>query len=225
MWRRLQQFWLILCLLGDFPHHLDESVYRHLALAFCRLYHHCLVEEQREVDGRRMIPIVEQAFSHIHSGDSCRLVCQAVEYELMLAESCDRQFIYILQRLLDIVGIECGKRSYIFDILLAERKYVGVCLEDNAEIAVIRTDAECRVMLVVGQELLQSLSHSHRATSWSATSVRCRECLVQVDVHHVESHITRTTSAEHRVEVRSIVIHQCTTLMNELGNLWNVSLE
>ena len=39
---------------------------------------------------------------------------------------------------------------------------------------------------------------------------------MQIDVHHVESHVARTAYAEHRVEVGSVVIHQSATFVYEL---------
>ena len=80
-------------------------------------------------------------------------------------------------------------------------------------------------MCILGQELLQSLSYSNRTAAWATASVRSGESLVQVDVHHVESHITRTACAEHRVEVCSVVIHQSAALMHETCNLRNIAFE
>ena len=48
---------------------------------------------------------------------------------------------------------------------------------------------------------------------------------MQVDVHDVETHIARPANAKHRVEVCTIVVHQATTVVDELGNLWNTSFK
>ena len=48
---------------------------------------------------------------------------------------------------------------------------------------------------------------------------------MQIDVHHVESHIARTAYAKHRVEVGSVVIHQSATFVYELLYFGNLALE
>ena len=78
------------------------------------------MEEQGEVDGGRMIAIVQQALCHVHRGDTRRLVLQSVKHELMFAESVDRQFIDILQTLLDIVGIQSCQRSHLLHMFLTQ---------------------------------------------------------------------------------------------------------
>ena len=57
-------------LLGNLTHHGDETVERLLRLVLRRLDHQRLVEEQGEVDGGRMIAVVEQTLRHIHRSDS-----------------------------------------------------------------------------------------------------------------------------------------------------------
>ena len=48
---------------------------------------------------------------------------------------------------------------------------------------------------------------------------------MQVDVHDIEAQITRTAFAQHWVEVGTIVVHQATSLVNELGNLSDIVLK
>ena len=48
---------------------------------------------------------------------------------------------------------------------------------------------------------------------------------MQVDVHHVEAHVTWATSTQHRVQVSTIVIHQTATVVDKLRNLGNTRLE
>ena len=55
-------------------HNVDKLVKRCLALALCRLYHHGLMEQQREVNGGGVETIVEQALGYIHRGYARRLV-------------------------------------------------------------------------------------------------------------------------------------------------------
>ena len=77
----------------------------------------------------------------------------------------------------------------------------------------------------LGQELLQSSTHANRTTAWTATAVGRAEGLVQIDVHHVKTHIAWTTNAEHRIEVGTIVIHQTAAVVNEAGYFRDARLE
>ena len=55
--------------------------------------------------------------------------------------------------------------------------------------------------------------------------MRRREGLVQVDVHHVEAHVAWTTSAQHRVQISAIIVHQAATVVDKFRNLGNTRLE
>ena len=70
--------------LGHAVHDVDKVVECLLRLSLRRLYHDALVEEQREVDGRSVVAIVEQALGDVECGDTSALVGQAVEYKLVL---------------------------------------------------------------------------------------------------------------------------------------------
>ena len=48
---------------------------------------------------------------------------------------------------------------------------------------------------------------------------------MQINVHHIEAHIARTTSAQHRVQVGTIVVHQTTHIVNKFRNLRNTGLK
>ena len=164
-----------------------------------------------------MIAVVEQALGNIHRGDSRTLIFQAVEHELMTAQAFDRQFIDILQRLLDIIGIEYSQRSHLFNMLTTQRKDIGIGTHHHAKVAMIGRHE--------GEAFLQTLTNTHRTSAWTTTAMRRRERLVQVDVHHVETHIARATGTKHRVQVGTIVVHQAASLMNQLGNLRDARLE
>ena len=125
------------CLLGNLAHHGNETVDGVLALVFGGLDHERLVEEQREIDCRGMISIIEKTLCHIHGGDTGGFVAQTIEYELVLAESLDGQEILVLERLLDIIGIESGKRSHQLHILATESEDIGEGTKQHTEVAVV----------------------------------------------------------------------------------------
>ena len=204
----LYQVWIILRLLGNLTHHSDETIESLFRLVLGRLNHQTLVEEQREVDGRSMIAVIQQALCHIHRGDTGRLILQTVEHELMTTYSVDRQFIDILQRLFDIVGIESGQRTHQLHVLTTQREDISVGTHHHSEVAMIRRHER--------EELLQSLTHTNGTRTRTTTSVRSGEGLVEVDMHHVETHVARTTSTKHRVQIGTIVIHQTSRIVDKL---------
>ncbi len=55
--------------------------------------------------------------------------------------------------------------------------------------------------------------------------MRRGECLVKIDMHHVKAHVARTSYAKHRIEIRTVIIHQRTRLMHHLGYLLHAMLE
>ena len=55
--------------------------------------------------------------------------------------------------------------------------------------------------------------------------MRCREGLVEVDVHDVEAHVAGSGDAEHRVEVGAVVVEQGACLVDHLGDGRDVFLE
>ena len=116
---RLHLVRIRLCFLCNLSHHSDEGIQRLLRLILRWLNHQRFVEEQWEVDGGSMIAIIQQTLRHIHRGDTRGFILQAIEHELMTAHRVNRQFIDILQRLLDVVGIEGGKRTHVLHLLTA----------------------------------------------------------------------------------------------------------
>ena len=135
----------------------------------------------------------------------------------MAAKSVNRQFIDILQRLLDIVGVECSQGAHLLYMVTAQGQDICQGTQHDSKVAMIGRHFR--------EELLQSLTHTDGTAARTTAAMRRRECLVQIDVHHVETHITWTTSTQHGVQIGSVVVHQSTTSMNQLGNFRNLSFE
>ena len=140
VWRSVYSLRVCQGLLRYLTHDGDEAVNRVLALILRRLYHQTLMEEEREIDGRSMVAIVEETLSDIHRRDARRLVFQSVEDKLMLAETLDRQLVDILQTLLDLVGVESGERSHHAYVLPSESEDIGIGTQRDEEIAEESTD-------------------------------------------------------------------------------------
>ena len=202
------------------------------------------MEEEREIDGRGVESVVEQAFSHLQRCGVVGVVVvaavfgtQSVKYKFVLAQSLDGQFVVVLELLLNIVGIKHGEFCRLRNVLVAEREQIGIGPHENTEVAEPGGNAaEClfreahRVLLLyfveinlgIGQIFLQTLAHAYRTAAGTAAAVGRGEGLVQIDVHHVEAHIARSANAHHRVEVCAVVVHQAAAFMHEPCNFWNI---
>ena len=107
----MEKIRIILGLFCNLTHHSYECVQCLQRLGLRRLDHYGLMEKKREINGRRMEPVIQKTLGHIKGAHTIRLK-QSVEYELMLAYSRYRQFIAVLQGLLDIVGSQPSIRMY-----------------------------------------------------------------------------------------------------------------
>ena len=93
----------------------------------------------------------------------------------MLAYTANRQFVAVFQRLFNIVGIECGKRTYKLNVLVAECLDIGVSFKHYPKVAeelahmdialAIGNDMVCVANLFYlwyWEELFQSLANTYR---------------------------------------------------------------
>ena len=67
--RVLRQSRICFCLFKDFFDRIGESIEVFLCLGFNRLHHQGLIDQQREIDGRRVIPEIEKALGQIRRVD------------------------------------------------------------------------------------------------------------------------------------------------------------
>ena len=86
-----------------FVHNIDERVKRFFTFRFSGLDHKGLVEKQREVDGRSVETVVQQALRHIEGGRSwlagrAAVVDQPVEHEFVFADRRNREFVSVLHQ-------------------------------------------------------------------------------------------------------------------------------
>ena len=76
-----------------------------------------------------------------------------------------------------------------------------------------------------GEEVDETSVHANRAGTGPATAVRCREGLVQIEVHDIEAHVAGPRDADQRVEVRTVVVEERTGVVRQLRDLQDVLLE
>ena len=186
-----------------------------------------------------MESIVKKPLRHVERGDSVALVEKAVEHELMLAGTLDRKLVGILERFLDIVGVERGHRADIADVVASQSEDIGVCFHHHSEVSeecghtseatVVAGDIELAfgIFLDTGirQEVDEVLCHTYGTRAGTSAAMRRGEGLVQVDMHDVESHIAGTHLAEQRVEVGSVIVEETSGIVHKLGDLENLNLE
>ena len=64
--------------------------------------------------------------------------------------------------------------------------------------------------------------NAYRTCSRTAATVRSRECLMEIEMKHIESHITRSYYSHQRVHVGSVIIQKTSTLVNKCSNLLDI---
>ena len=84
---------------------------------------------------------------------------------------------------------------------------------------VVSLDDRCRQ---VGHQLLH---HADGTRAGPSPAVRRRERLVRVDVHDVEAHVAGAASAEDRVEVRAVVVHEPADAVDDPRDLLDLLFE
>ena len=75
------------------------------------------------------------------------------------------------------------------------------------------------------QEVHKMRCYSDGTRAGSAATVRDRERLVQVEVHHVEAQVARADNPKQRVEVRTVAVHQAAAAVYQLNDLFDVLIE
>ncbi len=161
----------------------------------------------------------------------------------MFAYPVDGQEIIVLKAFLYIVGIEGCQRAYLHKSFRTKRQDIAqrTCL--HCEIAKRGRNRAKRCGGIfqpvngspsgiggfdhtgIGQELFETGTHPYRAGTRAATSVRCREGFMQVDMHNIEAHVAGTCHAEHRVKVSPVVIHQCTCFVGQTCYFRDIAFE
>src|SRR5439155_5453492 len=67
--------------------------------------------------------------------------------------------------------------------------------------------------------------HTNRTGTRATTTMRRTTCFVQVKVHHVKAHVTRTCDTEDCIGIRTIVVELSTHLVDQASNLYNIRVE
>ena len=225
----------------DLLDRLGEGVEALLGLGLGRLDHQRLLDQQREVDGRRVEAEVEQALGEVEGGEAeLPLHRLAGEDELVhaVAVEGDRQALAgaaLGEAGLEVVGVQHRGLRGLGEAVGAEAEDVGVGADEDAEVALeaaqaadrlgpLEVEVEARPAAVVAlaphhlrprQEGLDPLGDRDRPGAGAAAAVRLAEGLVQVDVDDVEAHVAGARVAHHRVEVGAVVVERPARLVDQ----------
>src|SRR3990170_2661133 len=90
-------------------HDFYEPVQRIDSLGLCRLYHYRAVNDQREVDRRRVIAVVDEPLGDVHRGDAASELELVGEYGFVHAGLVKGEMISALEPLFYVVGVEDGR--------------------------------------------------------------------------------------------------------------------
>jgi hypothetical protein len=155
----------------------------------------------------------------------------------MLTYRLNRELKAVLQRFLDIVGTENSKRAYHLEILLSKHKDIGICPEKDTEVTHEPGDTSAWFTLSIdnlkgavfrlndlrNRKMSDKMGgNAYRTCSRTSATVRSRECLMEIEMKHIESHVTRTYYSHQRVHVGSIIIQQTSTLVYKCSNLLDI---
>ena len=63
------------------------------------------------------------------------------------------------------------------------------------------------------------------ARSWTTTAVRCAERLMQIEVHHVETHVAWAGNAQYGIGVRAVVVELSPGFVNQRRDLGDIAIK
>ena len=247
--RGVRSFERHLGILGGLPQDLGdrfgEAVERLARLRLGGLDHQRLLDQQREVDRRRVIAEVQETLGQVQGADlKLPLHRPAREHELVHAELAvgERQEtpdVALAQPGQQVVGIQDGRLRGLPQTLSAERADVGVGAHEAAVVPLEAAQPPDRERPVVveleallaphehrpRQERLDPLGYGDRARAGPAAAVGLREGLVQVEVDDVEAHVARPREAHDGVQVGAVVVERGPDAVHDPGDLLDVLVE
>ena len=220
---------------------IREGVERFLALGLGRLNHQRLGNDEREIDGRSVIAVIQETLADVHGADltlaSERL---GTRHELMHAVIIavgyfERAFRSAQQ----VVGIQHGDLAHLAQAIGPERANVEVATQQNADVAEERTNATDRLGPVVievicvaffttsgaGRYGIEHIADGDGTGSRTAGAVGSGEGLVDVVVHHVCAEVARPRDAEDGVHVGAVKVDEAALLVHELGDRRDLRIE
>src|SRR6266700_5402782 len=240
MWGSFDNLRVCACLLGDLPQDTDEVIQGFAGFCFGWLYHEGLVYDQGEVDGWRVHAKVEDALGDVECRDTIFvLLAFRRSNELMLADQRIRDLIVRFQLVFEVVRVENGALRNMQKPIGAIGANVCIGTHQYAKVAIIGADFANRLWSLISpiipiispcrqrtrQERYKVFFDANRACAWATSTMGSATCLMQIEVYHVEAHVTWASNAEYRVGIGSIIVELSTNVMHHRRNLQNIAIK
>src|SRR6266568_588201 len=240
MWGSCDNLRVCACLLGDLPQDTDEVIQGFAGFCFGWLYHEGLVYDQGEVDGWRVHAKVEDALGDVECRDTIFvLLALCRSNELMLTDQRIRDLIVRFQLVFEVVRVENGALRNMQKPIGAIGANVCIGTHQYAKVAIIGADFANRLWSLISpiipiispcrqrtrQERYKVFFDANRACAWSTSTMGSATCLMQIEVYHVEAHVTWASNAEYRVGIGSIIVELSTNVMHHRRNLQNIAIK
>ena len=235
----LDEFGLLLALLGDGQHRVAEGVQGLARLALRGFDHDRLLHHHREIDRRGIEAVIDQALGDVPGVDALRALPLGREDALVHARAVVGDLIRRGQPRADVVRVEDRVVADLGEPSRAQAAQVGVRADEDAEVAVEAVEPPDRLRTVMVEEEPGAVALDRRrgqvggqrrldpdgARPGPSAAVRGRERLVEVEVDDVEPHVARPHQAEQRVQVGAVHVEERARVVDDLRDLDNLFLE
>ena len=226
--------------LGDSLNCFGQRLQRLEALRFGRLEHERLFHDEREVNRRRVEALFQQRLGHVEPPNAVGVLQgRRGQHAFVHADAVVGGGQRRTQPVAQPVGIQDrvlgdpGEPVATVDVDVGE----GASQHHGVAVPTVHSTDRARRLhpgegtvvhscrLRAGEEFDQSLGDGDRSGARSPAAVGGGEGLVQIHVHDVEAHVTRSHRAENRVEVRAVVVEQTSDLVHRGGDLGDLLFE
>src|SRR4051794_38574518 len=138
------------------------------------------------------------------------------EYHLVHRSGLVRQLVNAFELLANVIGVEHRVFGGLAQAIWTIGEDVRQRAHEHTEVAIEGAHASDRMRAVVlkselavwtrnqyrsWEEWLQDSLASHRTRSGTSAAMRCRKCLMQIQVHHVNAEVAGARLADERVHV------------------------
>ena len=238
----MEHLWVGLGLTGGLEVGVRERVQRLSRFRLGGLDHHGLLDDQREVNGRRMESEVDHPLGHIEGPYTGPLLERLRGRDELVHRASRRigEWVRITHPGREIVRVQHRSLPGGLQPVRAVEEHVRVRAHEDGEVSVesmhaadgvcpldVEPEGTVRTPLhgrrrQVGHEYL---ANRDRARPRPSPTVRRRERLVGVDVHDVEAHVPRPAAAQDRVEIGAVVVQEPADAVDHACDLGDLLLE
>src|SRR6266487_266035 len=232
--------WVCARLFGDLTHHTYEVIQRFASFRFSRLDHEGFVHDQGKVDGWCVHAKVEDTLGDVKRCDTIFvLLALCGSNELMLADQRIRDLIVRFQLVFEVVRVENGALRNMQKPIGAIGANVCIGTHQHAKVAIIGADFANRLRSLISpiktiisprgqrarQERYKVFFDANWTCAWATSTMGSATCLMQIEMYHVEAHVTWASNTEYRVGIGSIIVELSSNVMHHRRNLQNIAIK